>query len=478
MNFSIQKIIMVITYSTLAVLGHWGIWSEGVYALGFNTTLFWLFLGFMLWGINPQLRFKKDYCWITPLFLMALSFSLYENPWLKTISCFLLPICTALFYAYSQLINARNHFWGFSLLLSIFKRTFLPLKHIVGIFGYFKLTVSNSVKQKNHNLSKRIFTGVLLLIPIAVIILVLLSSADSNFNHLIDRIFSKVFILFDFTTLAKMFCILGLAIVLFASLHAFKTPYEITEHKSKIPLDDIVIGIVMSGILVIYLIFLWLQIEYILLDTLPKDFKATEKIVKSGFWQLFFLSILNTALFLMIYKKTGTTIEYILRIFIAASGLLLLSAAWRMSLYVYWYGFSYEKFFASYTTVFSLFIFIYLLMASFAKQRKDVFKVMAFAALWTYAIATVMPIEKIIFNSNVQLNQLSSSRINLYELETLSIDVISDVRKMFDETNTIKNKTSYFHMTDWNNWANKLEQKHCDRTWYESNMSLVMLCHK
>jgi len=180
--------------------------------------------------------------------------------------------------------------------------------------------------------------------------------------------------------------------------------------------------------------------------------------------------MLNTALFLTVYKKTGTTVQYILRIFIAASSLLLLSAAWRMSLYVYWYGFSYEKFFASYTTVFSLLIFVYLLLASLSKQRKDVFKVMAFAALWSYALATVLPIEKIIFNTNVELAKRSSSRINLYELQELSIDVISDARDVFYKPD------SKDHLSiSWDSWARSLEFKHCSQPWYESNLSSVMM---
>ena len=478
MNFSAKKMLTVLTFSTLAVLGHWNIWSQGIYALGFNTTLFWLFLGLLLWDNNPQLGLKKDWNWITPLFLMTLSFSLFENPWLKLISCLVLPTSSGIFYAYSQLINASNHFWGFSLLQSIIKRSFTPFQHIFGVFIFIQKSAADSFsQQKNHHINKRIFTGVLLLLPMAAIVLALLSSADKNFSDLVDKFFLQFFGSLDLTAVAKIICIFGLSIFLFATLHALKDPYEITEHKFKIPIDDIVIGIVMGGILIIYLLFLWLQIDYLMLDTLPQNFKATERIVKSGFWQLFFLSILNTALFLIVYKKTGTIAQHILRIFIAASGLLLLSAAWRMSMYVYWYGFSYEKFFASYTTLFALIVFIYLLLASFSKKRKDVFRIMTFAALWTYAIATVMPVEKFIFNSNVDLSQLSSSRINLYELKNLSIDIIIPLEKYFDLEHFPDNKLAARQLIGWKNWVKQKKLVHCNRPWHERNISLIMVCN-
>ena len=470
MNFSNNKFLTIIAFATFAVIGHWSFWSQGVYALGFNTTLFWLCLGGLLWKNHPLLRFKRDWVWITPLFLMALSFSLYENPWLKVISCFVLPITTGVFYAYSQLINSSQHYWGLSLLQSVIKRNLLPFKHIGTVLNFSQNVFTSLFKQQEINdINKRIFYGIALLIPIALLVLVLLSSADSNFERLISDIFSQFFNFIDLSIFAKLFSIFALSLFLLATLHAFKDRFEITESKIKFVLDDVVVGIVMSGILIIYLFFLWLQLEYLALDSLPKDFSQTERIVKSGFWQLFFLSILNTALFLTVYKNTGVVAQTILRIFIAASGLLLLSAAWRMGMYVFWYGFSYEKLFASYTTLFALGVFIYLLLASFAKQRKDVFRHIAFSALWVYAIATVMPVEKIILYSNVQLAQLSNSRVDLNHLKNLSIDIFGDVHVRTNPLLRSQTET-------WLDWARQLKRKRCHRAWYENNISVVRHC--
>lgn len=484
MNFSNNKFLTIIAFATFTVIGHWNFWTQGVYALGFNTTLFWLCLGGLLWGNNPLLRFKRDWVWIMPLFLMTLSFSLFENPWLKVISCFVLPIAAGIFYAYSQLINATQQYWGLSLLQSLVKRNSLPFQHIMNalkfsqnvLISLFRHQQQKEFEKQNiRPINKRIFYGIALLIPIALLVLVLLSSADSNFERLISDLFSQFFKLIDLSIFAKMFCIFTLSLFLLATLHAFKNTFELTESKLKIALDDVVVGIVMGGILIIYLLFLWLQLEYLVLDSLPRDFRQTEKIVKSGFWQLFFLSILNTALFLTVYKNTGTVAQTVLRIFIAASGLLLLSAAWRMGMYVFWYGFSYEKLFASYTTLFALGVFVYLLLASFAKQRKDVFRHIAFSALWVYAIATVMPVEKIIFNSNVQLSQLSNSRVNLNDLKDLSVDIMGNVRTHFtsESASTVLPEKQ---TRAWILWAHRLERKRCNRTWYENNISLALYC--
>jgi len=130
---------------------------------------------------------------------------------------------------------------------------------------------------------------------------------------------------------------------------------------------------------------------------LPENFRKAELLVISGFWQLFVLAVLNTGLFLMVYKRTGWEAQMILRIFILASSLLMVSAACKVWLYSYTFGLSYEKFFAMYTALFGLCILIYLVVASFSVMRFNVVRVIAFGSLWGYAVATVSPIEKFIF---------------------------------------------------------------------------------
>ncbi len=475
MKFNNQTMLSIVTIAIFTVLGHWNFWSEGVYALGFNTTAFWFGLGGLLWAKNPLLAWKRDWIWVVPLALMAISFSLYENPWLKIITCIVLPASVGIFYAYSQLTNGKQSFWGLQLLKTLVKRCVTPLRHLGEAVYYCRSRIAFVKGKQDKNLNKRIFKGLLLLSPLAVFVVVLLGSADDNFASLTSNIFINFFGLLNFAMIAKVLCIVILCVLLLAMLHAWKSPFDFTEEKVVISLDDVVVGIVMGGVLLIYGLFLWLQLDYLLIGSLPESFTATEKIVKSGFWQLFFLTILNTGLFFAVYKNTGAAAQIILRVFIVASGLLLLSAAWRMGLYVYWYGFSYEKYFASYTSLFALLVFVYLLAASFSKERKDVFKFIAFAALCSYGVATVTPVERIIFNTNVALSQSSDSRVGLYELRQMSADILGDVKGLVNDAESAA-RIGVTEVQNWKSWVNKQERKHCDRAWYESNLSLVSAC--
>ena len=474
-------LIKITLISILTVLAHWNIWSIGVYAIGWNTTLFWLSVCYLAWINDPSLSMKRDWQWILPIMLTTLSFSLFENLWLKLISCFLLPLVTALFYGYSQIINRKDYYWNVDLINALCNRVTLPLHFIDDAWETLSPIIKNLFGESKSQLGKRIIKGVLILLPIAALVLVLLSSADQAFSHIIETFGYKFFLNFSWTFFAKILCIVILIFGLVSSIHAWQQPIDYDGVKSDdivatINIDSVVAGIVIAGITAIYGLFLWLQLEHLIVDSLPIDFTQAEQIVKSGFWQLFFLSTLNVALFFIIYKNTTNTAQIILRIFIVASGFLLLSAAWRMSLYVYYYGLSHEKFFASYTTIFALFVFIYLVIASFQQKRKNIFRFIAFCSLWSYGIATILPIEKIILNTNVQLAESNDTRINLIHLQALSVDVLKDIQELREENAT---DSQFLTNNDlaWNSWLIKKKQYDCTRAWYEKNLSLVLNCH-
>jgi hypothetical protein len=93
------------------VLTHWGAWTNGVLSMGWNTTLVWLALGGLLIRSNQKIYFSDDWVWLLPLALLSISFVLYENPWLKTISFFVMPISAAVFFSFGQLKNKSQHVW-------------------------------------------------------------------------------------------------------------------------------------------------------------------------------------------------------------------------------------------------------------------------------------------------------------------------------------------------------------------------------
>ena len=171
-------------------------------------------------------------------------------------------------------------------------------------------------------------------------------------------------------------------------------------------------------------------------------------------------------------------VQRILTVFTIASLFLLISAGYRMGLYVTYYGFSYEKFFASYTVIYCAILFIWLIIQLFIKQRANILKFLIFLFLWMYAAVSVLPVEQFMLRTNVALAGLKESRIRLFELTMLSPDVLSLVKK-YQQQGLLKENAGYLSREkenksseefDWNPWIKRQEKIISDKVSYEKNL--------
>ena len=320
--------------------------------------------------------------------------------------------------------------------------------------------------KRQSDLVKRIAMGLAILIFVSLLIFIpLLSSADSAFAEMMQSVEEFVLDLIELETLLKLVAFLILTVLTLAGLLHWTKEEEFSMQKETKHMDAVVSGIVLGGILVLYILFLFTQLKTLWVVKLPEEFLSTERIVKSGFWQLFFLSGINVFLYLLYYRRTSKHVQNILIVFMFASLLLFLSAAKRMGMYVFYYGFSYEKFFAAYTVIFSIFLFIRLIAALFQKEKTDILRYLVVSFVWMYAVATVLPVEQIIFRTNRALAARSDSRLDMNELMMLSGDVLS-----------LGKKQSEAHPeSEWPYWVEEknaiADQKH----FYEKTLTDVLM---
>jgi hypothetical protein len=461
--------LFIILIAVISVLSHWNVWRNGVFSLGWNTSLLWLSIGALLVWNNALIRFRLDWHWLLPLGILALSFGLYENPWLKTITFLTMPIVVGVFFSVGHVKNKKNQRWGAWFLFELLSRTLKVITKMPYSVSLIRARSSKSVDAKNLGALRRVRRALTILIPLMFMVITLLSSADPNFEALVFEYLDSLGELFVWSQVAKLFWILLLSTVLVSVYLTQRKELDVSHLGKYRHVDDLVASIVLIAILAIYIVFLSLQLNYLLVSTLPLDFADTEQLVKSGFWQLLLLSVINVGLFYWVYKQTGTVAQWILRLYLIASALIVVSAVWRMSLYVISYGLSYEKFFATYTSIYALALFTFLAWASFSRSRKDIVKVVCISSLWMFSFANVLPIERIIFSSNFALSERERSRIELVHLSHLSTDVLSLVITRFDADELVDRAT-------WRNWLTRVAQKNCSRSWYESNLSVEFNC--
>jgi len=436
----------------------WNFWNKGVYVLGLNAFVFLMAL-FILFNW-PQIKkkeffTKRNIIYQLPIFLIILSFLIYENPFIKVIHLLVLPLLFGIFYNYSRLSDNTDKHWDFNFIRHFIKRFF-------SFFGFFDETVRSyfkilSPKGGNKKNFTKILIGVLILLFVSVVIIIpLLSSADKEFASKINFFYSWITDLISLRFTMKFFVFSLLSVFLLTKMLAWQSSFSFAEKESdKKQLDTIISGIVLGGVLALYLLFLWVQIERLFLGTLPVDFKTTVGLVKSGFWQLIFLSVINIIFFAIYHQKTNSGIQKVLSVFSLASLFLVFSAAQRMFLYVVYYGFSYEKFFAAYAVIFCIIVFVWLIIKLFKKTKIDILKFVMFLFLWMYGLVSIFPIEQFILRTNIKLAQSEDSRIDLYEMTMLSSDVLGIVIE---------------RDFDWYWWMSNQADDIQDKKWYEMNL--------
>jgi hypothetical protein len=478
----VLKLLLTIIPAIFWVIFLWSFWDRGIYALGFNATIF----GLILLGLFVWVLYKKNYyshhdlLWIIPIALIFLSYSIYDNPFLKATSLLVIPIMFALFYNQAFLSDKKIRLWNFEFISQIIYRFFSFISNISQTAKlYLNLVMPRGKNRKNTII--RVIVGLVLFLIIALTVFIpLLSAADAVFADKVHVIYEGFLNIFSSVFVYKLLTAIALTILFFSALSAWSKRFDYKEKgNADKKIDPIVSGIVLAGILGLYLLFLWIQLSRLWVGNLPFDFKETESLVKSGFWQLFFLSIINILIYLSTYKRTSLWVQRILLAFSFSSLLLLISAGYRMGLYVTYYGLSYEKFFASYTVIYSAVLFIWLIVKLFSKQRANILKFLIILFLWMYALISILPVEQFILRTNVALTNIKDSKIRLFELTMLSPDVLSLVKK-YDGQGLLKESAGYLTREqdekvsedfNWQPWMERQEKIITEKAWYEKNLS-------
>lgn len=459
----------------------WGFWQSGFNALGLNAAVFLLLFTFFALRRREDELFTRHYSklWCVPLLLIAFSYALYENPFIKACNVLAIPaIFGFVVQRETSLEPARMFRSGFHTLILILYGMCGPLGYIaIGIRSLFKCLFSCAgwFELPTSTRSKSILKGIFYFLLLAVFIVIpLLGSVDPQFAatfkgiyenvvRLLKEIFSEEFVL-------RVFIILVVALGTLCMRLAWRVePADVKNDESK-QYDSIIAGIVLGGITLLYLLFLYIQLERLFLSTLPSAFAETESYVKQGFWQLIFLSGMNLLFVFTYFRRTVPLVQSILISFTVVSLALLFSAAHRMYLYVTMHGMSYEKFYASYAVLYCFALFSLLLFVLISQTRRVLLRDACALLIWMYAIVCFIPVEQIIIRFNVMQAASSESRIDLADMRMLSLDAYSYVRKNRNFIATLPGRSNgrWGEVDEWLRSKDaQLKKKH----WYEDTLA-------
>jgi len=464
------------------VLALWGVWELGFYALGFNASVF--LVGFLLLldcGLQKRTFWNRAYWkWHLPLLLVLMSYSLFENPFIKGCHIIFLPAACGFLVYCSRVNDPAQPFIKLSqLLLSIIAQAFKPLTAIFEAAAAhleFLLEAFKNIQYfKSPEVRSAIKGVVLFLLLSGFIIIPLLGSADQAFAEVFHSLYlqlqewlEEIIRLTLFWKVASVFVV---SCLVFAAVCAWSVS-DVAETKvEQKPRDAISGAIILGGTLLLYLVFIGLQFEKLWAGSLPIElgFGQVEHYVKTGFWQLVILTAINLALIFLYLHQTSKAVQVLLGCFVLASLLLLGSAAYRMFLYVLYYGLSYEKFYASYAVLYCIALFSFLLFYFRNGTSTQVLRAAVLLLLWMYGVVSILPVESIIVRTNLALSYRPESKIHLSELRMLSPDALAVVQARKDELGR-----SGQHWKTIDTWIRRQERINRERAWYEMSLSSLL----
>ncbi|HOO28877.1 MAG TPA: DUF4173 domain-containing protein, partial [Lachnospiraceae bacterium] len=180
-----------------------------------------------------------------------------------------------------------------------------------------------------------VFFGILILIPLLIIVLRLLSSADPVFGSMLERLYINMYVP------EYIFGIAGLTLfAFFAAYGCFASVMEntVSGKDTCLKKGEPVMAITFSSVLAaVYFVFSLIQIIYLFggRGALPAGYSYAQY-ARQGFFQLLFVCILNLGLVLVCLTCFGESklLKIILTIISGCTFIMIASSAYRMLLYI------------------------------------------------------------------------------------------------------------------------------------------------
>ncbi len=429
---------------------------------------------------------KKDtwFGWFLclPVFLLSLTFFLFGNEVLMILNILVLPMLILL---QTILVTGVNSYKWFSpgiipdLFLSMFARCLIHIPKPFGIISSIARTRTGSGGKKS--VGSRVLIGLIISVPVLLVLLLLLSSADMVFGKIVEKLpdflesinFSE---LFSRTIVALFIFFISFSYIWSlghgerflenrTGLVSSKTPEE------KRRWDPVIFITVTAAVDILYLFFVVIQFTYLFgRYGLPEGFTYSEY-ARNGFSELVLVSLLNmgmlaiTLTYTKIMNGFGDRIFRLLNsIMICCTFVMLCSAYYRMSLYEAAYGFTFLRIMTQAFMIF-LFVLFVITMARVWNDRVPLLKPYIAAAVIAFTIINYINVDAVIAQKNIEryrktgiidvhyFNSLSSSAID--ELIELSNDsdpeVASEAEKILESKKMwllSKTKWQSFNLAD------------------------------
>jgi len=413
--------------------------------VGLSIVIFYvMFMVFFLWSIRGKVSSIKNisFLMIIPTMLLAINYSIHSNVILNYFNGVMLLILTV---ASTLLIRYQDRKWEYDQLVrKAFSRVLKKIpENIWKPFMFIKSSIISKGKKEKNPINKNILRGLIISIPLLIVIIFLLSSADMVFkNYLIN--FSRVFENINIgNTMSHLLVVVVIFLIIFSYIWSFKYTCEQEGNNKKTfqwePISQLTVIFMIN---IVYLLFSIVQFSYLYgggSSLLPSGFTYSEY-ARKGFFELFAVTIINFTIVLSsmkFIKKDNKAISIIanvlLTLLVGFTINMLFSAHYKMSLYEQIYGFTYLRIFVH---IFMLMLFLLFVIALIGiwNRKVPINIVLLITVLIMYVALNYINVDKVIAQKNIDI-YYKTQKIDVLYLESLSYDATLEMIRLKNDSN-------------------------------------------
>lgn len=291
--------------------------------------------------INYDIISRNIYPYLTGIILLGISTSCTADK--EIIKVNYIFMCLLIIFVLIK-IFCEDSGWRFKKYGKVIAQTFLaPLMFLeTSLCDFIALRKING-KTKNGKV-KYVVSGILISVPILIVVVMLLASADDIFGQLVFSIVGEISISGDLIGfLIFVVCVFIYFYGLMTKMSVGDIKENVTESRTREP----IIGITFIGIITfVYLVFSFIQIMYLFASEsmLPDGYTYSE-FAREGFFQLLFVSVINLFLVLIclaIFRK-DSVLNIVLTVMSGCTYIMIASSAIKIMMYIREYNLTYLR---------------------------------------------------------------------------------------------------------------------------------------
>ncbi len=403
-----------------------------VFLAGFYLVFFWRFKSY------PFTNKRLGYLIYFSIWLLALTYLGYSNMIFYALNVLVIP-----FLVFSHMILVTS-----PKILPWFRRPFIvyffikmgaAIAYVFQFIGFIFRALTKGLNPQQTNTAKQVGLGLVIAIPLLVVIMSLLSSADLAFSNLISSVPNWLRSLQFQDSIARGLIILAYTVGFFATLQATfykKGTVPKTEEESHTTYWS---GIMASTVLIllnlVYLLFTVVQFKYFFGGALQADMTYAEY-ARRGFGELMMVTLINLTLLIGVLthvKEAGRalqrTIQVLLSCLVLFSGVMLVSASMRLSMYEEAYGFTTIRILVHAFMIFLTVIFAYTLIKIWI-SRLPLIHFYLISALVFYTLINILPLDRWVVDHNIARYH-ATQKIDIHYLNNLSYTGVQGLIRLY-----------------------------------------------